>query len=96
MACPCSSRRWIEDRNVKSHWHPERAKRIFRFERHPKEIPRHCEPDEACHGGRGCAPAISRRETPELCTGWPPSEKQEGAGKTGCALHPRSRVPVIG
>src|ERR1700674_4886863 len=22
----------------------------------------------------------------------PPSEKQEGAGKAGCALHPRSRV----
>src|SRR5258708_4702678 len=24
--------------------------------------------------GRGCVPAISRRETPELWVGWPPSE----------------------
>ena len=30
-----------------------------------------------------CARALRR---------WPPSERKEGAGKTGCALHPRSRV----
>ena len=35
--------------------------------------------------------AFSRREAPELCSNSLPSNI-EGAGKTGCALHPRSRV----
>ena len=35
--------------------------------------------------------AFSRRIAPELC--WKlPALQTEGAGKTGCALHPRSRV----
>src|SRR5215210_3548195 len=33
---------------------------------------------------------ISRHNAPELCFVCPP--KWEGAGKTGCTLHPRSRV----
>jgi len=32
-----------------------------------------------------------RRDLPELCLVLPPHENK-GAGKTGCALHPRSRV----
>ena len=35
--------------------------------------------------------AISRHDLPELCQFSVP-RKKEGAGKTGCALHPRSRV----
>ena len=35
--------------------------------------------------------AISRRIAPEVCQ-LLPSSKSEGAGKTGCLLHPRSRV----
>src|SRR5258708_18596951 len=35
--------------------------------------------------------AFPRRDTPELLKNLPPS-KTEGAGKAGCALHPRSRV----
>src|SRR4051794_18241920 len=34
--------------------------------------------------------AISRRDAPEFCKSTRP--KREGAGKTGCALHPRSRA----
>jgi hypothetical protein len=69
--------------------------------------PRHCERSEAIHsffarrdGLRRCArndgakyeSAFSRRHAPELLKNLPPS-KTEGAGKAGCALHPRSRVP---
>jgi hypothetical protein len=39
----------------------------------------------------GYASAISRRVSPEVCI-LLPSSKTEGAGKTGCLLHPRSRV----
>jgi hypothetical protein len=35
--------------------------------------------------------AISRHAAPEFCKFIDP-QKEEGAGKTGCALHPRSRV----
>jgi hypothetical protein len=38
--------------------------------------------------------AFSRRDAPELCFDFHP-RKQEGAGKTGCALHPRSRVQLL-
>src|SRR5438445_13721380 len=31
---------------------------------------------------------------PRFAIDFPPSSKTEGAGKTGCALHPRSRVPM--
>jgi hypothetical protein len=41
---------------------------------------------------RGCASAFSRRAAPEFCVDARPLKKQEGAGKAGCALHPRSRV----
>src|SRR5712691_3232419 len=44
-----------------------------------------------CHTARGCASAFSRRDAPELCVDCRPL-KEEGAGKAGCALHPRSRV----
>ena len=37
--------------------------------------------------------AISRHDLPELCQVSVP-RKKEGAGKTGCALHPRSRVQL--
>ena len=36
--------------------------------------------------------AFSRRDAPELCVDCHPLKEQEGAGKAGCALHPRSRV----
>ena len=36
--------------------------------------------------------AISRHDAPEFCNLTPP--KDEDAGKTGCALHPRSRVQM--
>ena len=39
-----------------------------------------------------CASAFSRHDLPEVCINFAPSEEIEGAGKTGCALHPRSRV----
>ena len=45
-----------------------------------------------CHTARGCASAFSRRDAPELCVDCRPRQEQEGAGKAGCALHPRSRV----
>src|SRR5258705_12678378 len=68
--------------------------------------PRHCERSEAIHsavsGEVDCfaalamtgerAFAFSRRLTPEVCIFVWPSSKSEGAGKTGCLLHPRSRV----
>jgi hypothetical protein len=36
--------------------------------------------------------AISRRISPEICIFVGPPLETEGAGKTGCLLHPRSRV----
>src|SRR5258705_9077118 len=68
--------------------------------------PRHCERSEAIHsavsGEVDCFAAVamtgerafafSRRLTPEVCIFVWPSSKSEGAGKTGCLLHPRSRV----
>src|SRR5438445_5403310 len=36
--------------------------------------------------------AFSRRRSPEVLHLHLPSSKSEGAGKTGCLLHPRSRV----
>ena len=41
--------------------------------------------------GRGCDIAFSRHDLPELCISFHPHQT-EGAGKAGCALHPRSRV----
>ncbi|MEH2566386.1 hypothetical protein V1289_006013 [Bradyrhizobium sp. AZCC 2289] len=38
--------------------------------------------------------ALSRRHTPESCKNLVPP-KTEGAGKAGCALHPRSRAPFV-
>src|SRR3954453_22528202 len=35
---------------------------------------------------------FSRHEMPELCQEFLALSKTEGAGKAGCALHPRSRV----
>ena len=40
------------------------------------------------------AVAIPRHGLPEVCIFVCPSSKTEGAGKTGCALHPRSRVQM--
>ena len=37
---------------------------------------------------------ISRRHAPELCVICHSLERKEGAGKTGCVLHPRSRVQI--
>ena len=42
----------------------------------------------------GHTSTFSLRHAPELCVDCPPSKQQEGAGKAGCALHPRSRVPI--
>ena len=42
--------------------------------------------------GVGHGAALSRRISPEVCILLLPSSKTEGAGKTGCLLHPRSRV----
>src|ERR1700687_3126598 len=36
--------------------------------------------------------AFPRRDASELCVDCHPLNEQEGAGKAGCALHPRSRV----
>jgi hypothetical protein len=45
-----------------------------------------------CQTAGGYASAFSRRRAPELCLKFrPPTAK--GAGKAGCTLHPRSRVP---
>src|ERR1700694_2990102 len=44
-----------------------------------------------CQTASGCAFAFPRRDAPELCADFHPL-KEEGAGKAGCALHPRSRV----
>jgi hypothetical protein len=41
----------------------------------------------------GYASAFSRRDPPELYLDLHPLKEREGAGKAGCALHPRSRVP---
>ena len=38
--------------------------------------------------------AISRLSSPEVCVTFRPHEA-EGAGKAGCALHPRSRVQLL-
>ena len=38
--------------------------------------------------------AISRHHLPEACHQLPALQIEEGAGKTGCALHPRSRVQL--
>src|SRR6266702_3119239 len=42
--------------------------------------------------GKGYGSAFSRHEMPEVCIIFRPQEEIEGAGKAGCALHPRSRV----
>src|SRR6266404_8971542 len=42
----------------------------------------------------GYASAFSRHSSPEVCENLRPL-KTEGAGKTGCALHPRSRVQYV-
>ena len=41
---------------------------------------------------RGCASAFPRRDASGVCVTFHPPKHQEGAGKAGCALHPRSRV----
>jgi hypothetical protein len=38
--------------------------------------------------------AFPRRDAPEVCMNLVPP-KTEGAGKTGCALHPRSRAQIV-
>jgi hypothetical protein len=48
-----------------------------------------------CQTARGCGSAFSRRDAPELCVDLHAPKQQEGAGKTGCALHPRSRVQLL-
>ncbi len=45
---------------------------------------------------RNHAFAISRRVSPEVCPSTSRPLKFEGAGKAGCALHPRSRVQSSG
>jgi hypothetical protein len=45
-----------------------------------------------CQTASGHASALSRRDAPELCVDGHPPKQQEGAGKAGCTLHPRSRV----
>ena len=42
-----------------------------------------------------CEFAISRHALSEVCIFVSPLRKTEGAGKTGCALHPRSRVQTV-
>jgi hypothetical protein len=42
----------------------------------------------------GCAATFSRHELPEACRIISCPHQSEGAGKTGCLLHPRSRVPL--
>jgi len=44
-------------------------------------------------GDDGCVFTISRRDAPKACVYLSPS-KTKGAGKAGCALHPRCRVQV--
>ena len=39
--------------------------------------------------------AFSRRDPPEVCQKIPCPHQKEGAGKAGCALHPRSRVQIV-
>ena len=41
-----------------------------------------------------CEAAISRHILPEVCIFCCRPRQSEGAGKTGCAPHPRSRVPL--
>ena len=50
--------------------------------------------DLHCQTARGCTFAFSRHGLPEACGSFRPLENEEGAGKAGCALHPRSRVQV--
>jgi hypothetical protein len=52
------------------------------FDKHPVEFT-----------ARGHGSAFSRHEMPEPCATFHPQEV-EGAGKAGCALHPRSRVQM--
>ena len=47
-----------------------------------------------CQTASGHGFALSRREAPELCVDGRPQREQEGAGKAGCALHPRSRAQL--
>ena len=47
-------------------------------------------PTSAAHERSACL-RVSRHDAPELCCNFTLPEK-EGAGKTGCALHPRSRA----
>jgi hypothetical protein len=52
-----------------------------------------CNSDSIVKQRRGHGFAFSRREVPEVCVSFAPS-RTEGAGKAGCALHPRSRVQM--
>ena len=81
---------------------------LFRCEKERSRLsPRHCERSEAIHSCRMCA-TMDRFAALAMTAGYSfailaaliarglhlrlPSSKSEGAGKTGCALHPRSRV----
>jgi hypothetical protein len=44
-----------------------------------------------CQTARGCASAISRRDAPEPCVGWPPPQGKRAQGKPGAR---RTRGPV--
>src|SRR5882757_9903257 len=44
-----------------------------------------------CQTARGCASAISRRDAPEACVGWPPSRGERAQGKPGARC---TRGPV--
>ncbi len=67
---------WVPDRRSLALTCPGRHGLGFRFN---------------CQTSRGYASSFSRRHASELCFYLRP-RKKEGAGKTGCALHPRSRV----
>jgi hypothetical protein len=49
--------------------------------------------DSTVQTARGCASAFSRHKAPELCVA-SALHRTKGAGKAGCTLHPRSRVPA--
>src|SRR5665647_805043 len=48
-----------------------------------------------CQTARGCASAISRRDAPEACVGWPPSERLRGRRESRVRAAPAVSCAIV-
>ena len=86
VCCRCA-----EDRNVPAQRHHRQTRRILRFERHPKEIPRHCGRGEACHRGEDVCPRSRGGGRPSFAPVGRPRKSKRAQGRPGARC---TRGPV--